>query len=162
MNRCPRCNRGIPADAAFCIYCATPLRAAPSLRSQEPATGATIRLKPMPANAPVRPVRRAHSAPPRPRRRSRHRHPHTVGPVFLIGILFLLATRTFWPGILVLLGLMHFVRASTSGRPDRALKQFVFLGGMALLFWSGLFWPGILLLMFVSHLLSGARYSWRP
>ena len=159
MNRCPRCNRGIPADAAFCIYCATPLRAAPSLRSQEPATGATIRLNPTSANAPVR---RAHTVPPRRRRHNRQQRQHTVGPVFLIGILFLLATRTFWPGILVLLGLMHFVRASSSGRPDRALKQFVFLGGMVLLFWSGLFWPGILLLMFVSHLLSGARYGWRP
>ena len=160
MNRCPSCARDIPADATFCIYCAAPLRVAPPARSQEPATGATIRLDPPPAPAPVHPRRPRGAKRVRPHRKSRRQD--TLGPVFLLGILFLLVTRTFWPGILVLLGLMHFVRAANRGQSTRVLKQFVFLGGMALLFWSGFFWPGILVLMLASHLLSSRRLCWRP
>lgn len=163
MNRCSKCRRDIPDDAAFCIHCAAQLRSTPQVQPREPATGATIRLNPIETNMPVQPAQSRRVV------RSRHRHhghshqrQNTLGPVFLLGILFLLVTKTFWPGILVLVGLPGFIRATSHGRPGRALQQLVFLGGMAMLFWSGPFWPGILLLMFVSHMVSRARYSWRP
>jgi hypothetical protein len=102
-------------------------------------------------------------------RRRQHRHQHRpgqniLGPVFVVGVLFLLLTRTFFfPGILVLLGLIGFMRASFHGRPYRAWQYLMFFGGMALLVWSGMpFWPSILLVMILSHVLSKPYYGWRP
>src|ERR687886_2393485 len=128
MN-CPRCERIIPADAAFCIYCATPLKAAPAPEPQTPMTGSTIRLNP--AEAPAVPSR-PYSHPTQPvgtnkpsRRYGRgysRRQPDPSGMLFLAGLLFLIVTNSFWPGILLLIGLVHYVKQSARGRGARATR----------------------------------------
>ena len=168
MN-CPRCERNIPADAAFCIYCATPLKAAPAPETRTPATGATIRLKP--AEAPAAPSR-PYSPPAQPawknrpsRRYSRgyrRQHPDPSGMLFLAGLLFLIATNSFWPGILLLIGLAHYVKQSARGRGGRAIRNIVFWGGLAFLFWAHIFWPVILMLFLASSLFGHRGYAWRP
>src|ERR671933_1515424 len=101
MN-CPRCERNIPADAAFCIYCAALLKAAPAPEPQTPATGATIRLNP--AEAPAAPSRPySHPAQPvgtnKPSQRYgsgySQRQPDLSGMLFLAGLLFLIVTNSF-------------------------------------------------------------------
>ena len=80
----------------------------------------------------------------------------------MVGVIVLLVTKTFWPGILVLLGLTHYVNQHARGRSNRALGQLLFFGGLAFLFWAHMFWPAILLLIFGLHLLSSRRHGWRP
>ena len=85
----------------------------------------------------------------------------TVGAViFLIGLVALLASRTIWPGILLLLGLTNLVHQAARGRPNHGIRALVWLGGLTLLFATGTFWPGILILFFISMALSrgGSRH----
>ncbi len=176
--QCPHCERDIPADAAFCIYCAAPVE------PDRPATGSTIRLDPgqvaaasrrapskrtQPARTIIVDNRRGAHAPTPPvvidnRRiaRPRKRRSDPSGGLFLIGLAILLMTNTFWPGILLLIGLKQYVKENARGRVGRALRRLVFFGGLALLFWSNFFWPGILLLLVAVHVLRNQRYAWGP
>ncbi len=164
MN-CPRCDRTIPADAAFCIYCAALLRPAPASEPRMPATGATIRLSPAKVVAPGRPLPAA-SQPAQmrgpARRRGHGRHGDPSGMLFLVGLALLIATHSFWPGILILIGLSHYVKQSGRGRGGPALREMIFWGGLALLFATHMFWPGILVLLFVTSLLGQSGFGWRP
>ncbi len=169
MN-CPNCDRTIPDDAAFCIYCAAPAPHAPPVAAREPATGATIRLDP--AQAPML-VEPAGPAPQRQPRRHRHHkahrsqakcQSHQLGWLIPLGIVLMLVTRSWWlwPGIFVLIGLSNYTEKSARGYSTAALRKLVFWGGLAFLFWTGTFWPGIIILMLASSLIHNRGWGWRP
>ena len=168
MN-CPHCDRNIPADAAFCIYCAAPVKLAPGIPQQPPATGATIRLDP--AQAPTTPrrdrQRRARQVPQVPLgrqsvHRKRKRTSDPSGLFFVLGFFFLITSSYFWPGILVLIGLTKFIKRQSRGASWRAARDLFFWGGLAFLFWTQTFWPGILLLLLATSLLGNRRHAWGP
>ena len=167
---CPQCNRNIPADSAFCIHCASQVgTAAEPRRPEAPATGPTVRLDPAQAPSAFPPAGQAAARPTRPTqplRRGKHRgrgRSDGSAAIFFIGALLLLLMQVpFWPAILVLIGLAHFVQASSRGRGNHALAQLIFFGGLALLFWTHTFWPGILILIIGSHVLRHRKRSWSP
>ena len=75
------------------------------------------------------------------------------GGIFMIGlgVLFLVDEISFWPWILVLIGITSL--PSTIGRGDYSsgLQSFLWMVGLALLFSQpGLFFPGILILTGIS------------
>ncbi len=173
--RCPSCDRSLPVDAVFCIYCGTSLRAVPAANvSQAPATGPTVRLNPaaeptwpsQPTAGPTlpsQPTAAPQTSPHRQRKsRKRQRRGDASGWIFLLGFILLLSTNSFWPGILVLIGVVNYVKHSGRGRAHRAAKDLFFWGGLAFLFWAHIFWPGIILLLLASSLLDGRRHAWRP
>jgi hypothetical protein len=157
MN-CLACGRTNPADAKFCIYCAAQLSvAAPPVQAAvtepAPATGPTTRLEHKPTYTlpaappiPVPPV-----APSIPGALPHYKE--WIGAVFLIGLGLLFLTGSFFPGILVLIGITGFLSESGRGRQDKALQALVFFAGLAVLFWSHSFFPGILILIGVMALL---------
>ena len=160
---CPRCDRTVPADADYCIYCATPLR--PAQNTQPAATGPTRRLdpamapaKPVPAPAPKPAARQS----ARPGRARGHRRGDPSGWIFLLGLFLLISANAFWPGILVLIGVTKYAKATARGRAHKAVKHLFFWGGLAFLFWAHAFWPGILLLLVGSSLLDRSRHGGRP
>jgi hypothetical protein len=168
MMNCPTCDRSVPADAKYCIYCAAQLQPDAPPTVEQPVTGPTVRLGPtpsyhLPSAAPVPPPAPIpavpqHMAPRRKRRRSND----ISGPVFFFGLVALFLTKSFWPGILLLLGITAFLSESAKGKPNDALQGLIFFGGLALLFWGGFFWPGILFLIGAMMLLSGGkRHGWR-
>ena len=71
-------------------------------------------------------------------------------------------TNSFWPGILVLIGVTKFIKHSVRGRTDRALRDLVFWGGLTLLLGANMLWPGIILLIIASSLFNQRRFSWHP
>jgi hypothetical protein len=73
-----------------------------------------------------------------------------------------MVTHSFWPGILLLLGLTHYVKQNARGRGGRAMRDIAFWGVLAFLLWTHTFWPGILLLLVASSLLGHRGYAWRP
>lgn len=165
--KCPNCDRTIPGDAVFCIYCAAPAPKARPVAMQEPATGATIRLDP--AQAPMVTRAPAPSSRHQPKRHRHHRkHRHIVGGsdssgmLFIIGIFVLIATRSFWPGIFVLIGLTNFYKKSVRGHTGPALREIVFWIGFALLIATGTFWPGIILLVIASSLIRDRGWGHQP
>jgi len=165
--RCPHCDRSLPADAVFCIYCGTSLRAAPATGgSQAAATGPTVRLDPAAAPALPSQPSAAAQARPQPSRKARKRQGRSRGGasgwIFLLGFFLLLSTNSFWPGILVLIGVVNYVKHSGRGRARKAVKDLFFWGGLAFLFWAHLFWLGIIPLLVASSLLNGRRHAWRP
>jgi hypothetical protein len=133
--------------------CAAPMGA--SADGGTPVTGPTTRLDPP---APV-PVGVPGAVPSGPARRRRHKQNDLGGPIFLIGLALLFMTKTFWPGIFVLLGVMAVVNATQRGRRD-GLQGLVFFGGLAFLFATGWWWPG-LLLWFGATSWVGARHGGR-
>ena len=182
--QCPHCERDIPADAAFCIYCAAPIAKAEPVEPDRPATGSKIRLDPGQVAAASRraPSKRtqpartiivdnrcgAHAPTPpvvidnRRNVRPRKHRSDPSGGLFLVGLGILILTHTLWPGILLLIGLTHYVKENARGRAHRAVKRLVFFGGLGFLFWADLFWPGILLLLIAVHVLGSRRYAWGP
>lgn len=167
---CDGCQRSVPNDAVFCIYCATPVGVAsvPAVRVvQEPATGPTVRLQPSDVRKVFPRVQGVYVAPAKPhkqhtqqKQRPRKQHADHSFPVFIIGILFLIAIGNIWPGILVVIGLARFMKQQARGRPNRALRKLVFWGGLAALvtLWSTPFlWPCVVLLLFASHMIGKQR-----
>jgi len=135
------------------MLCAASLGA--SADKGTPVTGPTTRLDP-PAPGPVG----VPSAVPLPAaRRRHHKQGDVAGPIFLIGLGLLFATKTFWPGIFMLLGMMAILNATQAHRRD-GLQGLIFWGGLALLFVTGWWWPG-LLLWFGATSWVGARYGGR-
>ena len=76
------------------------------------------------------------------------------GGLFLIGlgIIFLLDAVSFWPWILVVIGVSSLPGALAADRGWYGWQSFFWLTGLAILFYTGLFWPGILILVGVSTL----------
>lgn len=165
MN-CPNCERKNPADAKFCIYCATQLQSvAQSIpiveESDTPATGATRRLQPEPQPTYTMPQasQPAPAAPaPVARPRKRAFGNDTLKAVWLIGLGVLLLAGDFFPGILVLIGLTSYIRDTQQGQPHKALRNLVFFTGLALLFWANFIFPGIFFLLGALWLLNNRGY----
>lgn len=158
---CPTCNRTNPEDARFCIYCSAQLTPpAPEVREvQAPAIGPTTRLPEaptptytMPASAPS-PAPAVPHVPGHIHRVPRHFH-EAGGAFFLIGLGVLFLTGSFWPGILVLIGVTAFISEMGRGRQNNGLGALIFFCGLAFLFATGAFFPGILILLGVMALLN--------
>jgi hypothetical protein len=141
---CPECKRDNLEGARVCDQCGTPLPGA----SDQPTVGAIgptrilTQSPPATATAPV--VERQRIV------RSRQLN----SGLWLIGLGLLFLTGTFWPGILVLVGISGFLEEQGRDQPQKAVRTLIFMSGLALLFWSGWFWPGILILVGVTTLLS--------
>nr|MCU0490811.1 zinc ribbon domain-containing protein [Chloroflexaceae bacterium] len=106
---CPRCDSLNPPGAAFCATCGYALSGAGLRPLAEPATP-TIALPP-PAQLPVPAPLPPPTMPDTDRlskkatRRARRANWNALsGGVFFIGLAFLFLTGTFWPGILILIG----------------------------------------------------------
>ena len=167
--RCPGCGSGNPEHARFCVVCGRGLT--PDAMATQP--------RPQPVAPPISQPR-AHSAhqhsypqvaapqapqigpPQRPYAPARRSHGwHNPAPIFVIGLLFLLITRSLWPGILVLIGVTNFLKSSSRGHGHHATMALLWWVGLAFLFATRTFWPGILVLIGGSMLLSGrGRGGW--
>jgi hypothetical protein len=160
---CPACNTNNPEHARFCVVCGRAFGAAQP--RQRPAAPPLKRPSaPKPTAQPSYP--RMATPPtllpshPLPAPATRHHHAprnDPSGAVFLIGLVALLVSHAFWPGILVLLGLTNLVHHAARGRPERGTRALIWLAGLAVLFATGAFWPGILILIFISMALGGGR-----
>lgn len=158
---CPTCKRTNPEDARFCIYCSTHLlpSAAEVLEAQSPAIGPTTRLPESPMPAYTMPDPAPIPAPAVPHgsghiRRGPKHFNEASGAFFLIGLGVLFLTGSFWPGILVLIGVTAFMSEMGRGHKNNGLGALVFFCGLAFLFGTGAFFPGILILLGVMALLN--------
>ncbi len=164
---CQVCHTPNPKDARFCVACGRPMGA---------SAGAQPRPQPRPQPQPSfrpTPVRPAPRVYPRvqphviitPRPAPTPRPSTNTGMfVLVIGTLFLLATKTFWPGILLLMLLSFFVQRSVSGRGLPGIMPLFWILGIFFLLAKGLFWPGILVLWMLSWIVGsmsgGHRHHW--
>jgi hypothetical protein len=159
---CPACKTNNPEHARFCVVCGRAFGAAQPARRpvappmappapKPPAQPSYPRMATPPTLVPSNPL----PSPSTRHHQASHGDPSKV--VFLIGLVALLATHAFWPGILVLLGVTNFVHQAAQGRPERATHALLWLGGLAFLFATGAFWPGIMILIFISMALGGGR-----
>lgn len=64
-----------------------------------------------------------------------------------VGVLLLVDSLSFWPWILVVLGLSSVPGSIARDGLWAGLQGVVWMGGLALLFYYQLFWPGILILI---------------
>ena len=149
---CPKCGRSNPEESRFCIYCATALTGTEEV---DEATGPTVRLDPA-VPIPVLSLAPAAPAPPPPPTMPglAGRKNEVSGALWLIGLGILFLTGSFWPGILVLVGLTAYVQQLACGRSQESLRSLIFFVGLAVLFWTNLFWPGILILLGLIALIS--------
>jgi len=93
------------------------------------------------------------------------------GGIFLVGlgILFLVPGLSFWPWILVVIGLAGLPASLANQKGWLGWQGFFWLVGLAVLFASGYFWPGILILIGVTTLVGaltreseGSPFASRP
>ncbi|GIV96068.1 MAG: hypothetical protein KatS3mg057_0725 [Herpetosiphonaceae bacterium] len=173
VMRCAYCDKTIPDDALFCIYCGTRLQQVQEIQSTgataPAATGPTIDLGRKAQVAPPPPPPSPQQSVPHPQPRHSRSHPqrrHSSAGFWLVvfGLILLFSwPARFWspwlghlfglPGLLLLFGILAYSKKSSKGRHDEALRSLMWLGGLALLFATGFFWPGILLLAGVLSLL---------
>lgn len=151
---CPTCGRSNPEDSRFCIYCSIPLAASEEVTA---ATGPTVLLDatlvaPLPPVTPTAPLPATPIQPSVPAYAGRRNQ--ISGAIWLIGLGCLFLTKSFWPGILVLVGLTSYIQEAARGRTQQALRTLVFFIGLTILFWSNRFFPGILILLGVMALIS--------
>jgi len=66
------------------------------------------------------------------------------GGVFMIGLGVLFLIDWFWPGILLLLGLVGLVHEWIKGERSKGLSAFLVLGGLAVLFSFNFAWNVVL------------------
>ncbi len=162
-TRCPACQTLNPSVALFCVNCGrtlsptvitTALRpSSVTLREAEPVV--TLPVPPPPA--PIQPLPQPNQLPSvqhQPRSKRNRQWSDNGTATFLIGLAVLFLTGTFWPGILVLLGLVALLERGVRGRALKDLVGPIFLIGLAILFATNTIWPGILVLLGVSALLS--------
>ncbi len=174
-TRCPACNVRNPAIAMFCVNCGRALHEETAAPAQQPATPRRAEIadasRPPPLSIPPAPDLPAHRRPDRaaplpagpalPSRtlaRTRGMNPATLGGLtgglFLIGLAFLFATGTFFPGILVLLGLTGFLGSAAGGKARVGLIPLIFMCGLAFLFATNTIFPGILVLLGIIAIIS--------
>jgi hypothetical protein len=167
---CPHCDKTIPVDAVFCIYCGTRLQQPPAARrpvdDAPPATGRTINLgrergvpppPPQQRTAPRRqPAPRVYQqVPVQPAPTLSRRRQGGFGWLWVLLFALLLFNADVrlsggFPGLLILLGLLVFLKRAGDGRHDAAVQGLVWLTGLGLLFATGTFWPGILIVWGIS------------
>jgi hypothetical protein len=78
----------------------------------------------------------------------------------MLGLVLLFLTGSFWPGILLLIGVTQYVKHDARGRGNHALSSLLFFGGLAFLFWTNMLWPGIVVLLIVSQLVRQSHFTW--
>lgn len=167
---CPACDTINPQGAVFCVNCGRSLAGEGSDVTRpegvpEPRPAPPVR----PAQPPPPPVRPAPSATPshfpdahrpkaKPARRARSlAWGGASGGIFLIGLAILFLTNTFWPGILVLLGITGFLSSAAGGRPWAGVSTAVFFIGLAIIAATDTWWPGILVLLGISFIIGALR-----
>ena len=138
LRICPHCAAANPSHAAFCVMCGNSVEG--EIRSLATSRGPTHR-----------PVQQPHSTSTTcmssPWARSKGGIGSFIPVVFFVGLAFLFFTRSFFPGILLLLGVIALLSAINDGKPKAGLIGAVWLMGLAILFFSGAFFPGILILV---------------
>jgi hypothetical protein len=70
-----------------------------------------------------------------------------IGGVFLIGLGLLFLTDSFFPGILVLVGIVTYLVEAGRGQRNKAMRNLILFAGLAVLFWTDSIFPGILFLL---------------
>lgn len=152
---CPGCSTNNPNHARFCVRCGmalvpgvTPLCRTPAPKVAPQHVYRRVASPPMPVHVQA-------PALPAPQRTYATRQAQVL--IFLGGLFLLFLTETFWPGILVLIGISRWLHHSERGRSDKELSSLVWWLGLALLFFTDTFWPGILLLIGVLHLIGRPR-----
>jgi Double zinc ribbon len=153
--RCAFCGTNNPPIANFCVRCGQALNTSPT--AEPPRTPLPPVRDPAPMTyAPAAPAARAQRA---SRGRSNPaRWGGITGGLFLLGLALIAWLNWWWPGILVLVGVM----ALTSGlmverdSPQRwgSLQGGLFLLGLALIAGLNWWWPGILVLVGLSAILT--------
>lgn len=142
---CGVCGTLNPGHARFCVQCGQALAGAapvggtglaPPLPAPPPLPGLAPLPEPGAPGAPA-PLLMAGS-----------------GGLFLIGLGVLAVFDWWWPGILVLVGLMALVGSAGAGQPRAGLYGALFMLGLALIAAFGWWWPGILFLVGIMALLS--------
>jgi hypothetical protein len=153
--RCSACGTRNSPGAQFCVMCGRPLAAAvappapvaPAVPVAAPTVPALVEPSPLSA-APAR---------------TRPRNPAVWGGVsgglFLISLAVLALTGWWWPGILVLLGIVALGSSLANGQPWAGLQGALWLFGIAFIAQFNLWWPGILILVGLSAILGAL---WRP
>ncbi len=140
---CGNCGAQNPSGAIYCVNCGQRLIVDIGHLPAEPAE--LERRPPQPSMPPMPSMSPMPAAPGRKRRRKMG--DDLTGGLFLIGLAILFLTGTFWPGILVLIGLSGMLSSFGHGKTRDGLSAFVFMSGLALLFATDAFWPGILILI---------------
>jgi len=145
---CAACGESNPGHAIFCVRCGQRMSgAATRLASPRRVNGDIGQ------GTPSLPAFRPHQPP-------------VAGPqisgnvlstaVLMIGLGLLFLGHLFWPGILVLLGIVNFVRMSASGYTLQGVRSAIWLFGLAFLFMvPHLFLPGMFVLIGLNALISG-------
>ena len=161
IKRCLGCGSANPTHANFCVLCG---RALDEVQLPVPTRAPAPRPAPVPATPPVTSSPRYGQSMPR---RARHagRSAGTMNwdrftpLLFFGGLAVLFMTRSWWPGILILLGVTGFSSNLGRGRARDAVATLVWMFGMALLFLiPKLFFPGILVLVGITAMV---RALWR-
>lgn len=149
---CPSCGAANPDYAIFCVRCGLPM--AGEARASAPQSA-------MPRGL-TRPVA-SRQARPRGRRRHGQAWEGATAALFLVGLLALFLLKLpFWPGILIVCGLVAFAGEAIRGRYFRGLSSVVWLFGIAfLLMMPKLWWPGMLAIMGLQVLIDMIRRSVR-
>lgn len=148
-KQCAACGVNNPANASFCVNCGRALEAAVSV--PRPFVTATPPIISVPlAPSPLAAVPQVRKPSPRTGRPNPAVWGGISGGVFLIGLAALFATGFWWPGILVLLGVMSLLGATIGGEPRSGIIGAFWMIGLAVLFATGWWWPGILVLVGIS------------
>lgn len=155
---CAACGAGNPAHAIFCVRCGQRLGDPAPIHYGPPPLSI-----PSVPRAPIAPRMAAAPAFHRVTRRRRHGWSVAGGGIFLIGLGLLLLTRSFWPGILIVIGISQFVEMASRGRIPDALRTSLGLFGIALLFLipGKLFLPGLFIMIGLSVMIEIASRSIR-
>jgi hypothetical protein len=155
--RCAHCGTDNPPIANFCVRCGRALGATPTAeppRNPIPPTPAPAPIAYAPATSPAQVQRAA------PTTFDAARWGGISGGVFLLGLALIAWMNWWWPGILVLVGVMAFVSSLAAGRDSAqrwgGVQGGVFLLGLALIAWMDWWWPGILVLVGVMAILGAA------
>lgn len=166
---CPDCGTPNPAIANFCVLCGR------TLGNGEHQTAPQT--QPLPRYAEPPPPRYANppqpvvltlpdaqplAAPERARkRRYKGRMSNESGLLFLVGLLVLMFTGWWWPGILVLLGSVTLFQSLSENKLHEGLRPALWLLGIAVCAMFDLWWPGMLILVFLSMALDTQHGKFR-
>lgn len=149
---CAACGTVNPEQAVFCVNCGRSLEAPVAV--SRPVATAPQRAPTLPAAPlPLMPTARASIGLSRRSRPNAAVWGGVSGGVFLIGLAVLFMTSWFWPGILVLLGIMALFGTLFGGEPRSSLTGAFWLIGLAVVAQLGAWWPGMLVLVGLTAIL---------